>query len=119
MATDAITKSTPQKEGTFLATIITCIEAAAAYIPSPTIKTIVSIATPPASWIFVVLAKSVIHNIESKRGIRIYESMIHDLEIERTNCSLSARLQEIEDELGKLRSDLQEIRKAAIKIVIF
>jgi len=119
VATDAPTKSTPQKEGTFLATIITCIEAAAAYIPSPTIKTIVSIATPPASWIFVVLAKSVIHNIESKRGIRVYEGMINDLEIERNNFNQPYRLHEIESELGKLRSDLQEIRKAAIKIVIF
>ncbi|RYE21251.1 MAG: hypothetical protein EOP42_26150 [Sphingobacteriaceae bacterium] len=119
MVTDATTKSTQQKEGTFLATIITCIEAAAAYIPSPTIKTIVSIATPPASWIFVVLAKSIIHSIESKRGIRIYERMIHDLEVERNTCNVPIRLQEIENELGKLRSDLQEIRKAAIKIVIF
>lgn len=119
MAVDVTTKSNAQKEGTFLATIITCIEAAAAYIPSPAIKTIVSIATPPASWIFVVLAKSIIHNIESKRGIRIYEGMINDLENERNNCNQPYRLHEIEGELGKLRSDLQEIRKAAIKIVVF
>jgi hypothetical protein len=117
--TDSSKQLGNQKEGTFLATLITCIEAAAAYIPSPSIRTIVSIATPPASWILVVFAKSVIHNIESKRGIRTYEGMINALDLERNTCNSAVRMQEIESELGKLRSDLQEIRKAAIKIVIF
>ncbi|WP_299291806.1 hypothetical protein [uncultured Mucilaginibacter sp.] len=108
-----------QKDGTFLATLITCFEAGAAYIPSGALRNFISISTPPLCWVLVVFAKSIIHNIESKRGIRTYEGMIHDLENERQNCNFDLRLRDIESELGKLRSDLQEIRKAAIKIVIF
>lgn len=107
------------KKTTSLASLITGVEAIAVLIPDPVIKNVVIIGAPFLCYVFTVLCKSIIHAIESNRGIRVYKSLIKDLEEQLIQNQSPEIKKQLEKELAKLRGDLQQAKKDTIKIVIY
>ena len=112
------THSSP-KVTTRLAAIITSVEALSTLIEKPAIKNVVAISAPFISYGLLVLGKSVIHLIECARGIKIYKQLIIENETELNNNPSTGRRKQLERELNILRSDLKQVQKANVKIIIF
>lgn len=106
-------------KNTSLPSIITGIEAIAILIQDKTIKTIVTVGAPFVAWLITVFFKSLIHNIESNRGIKVIKEAIADCNNQLKQNPSSANKKKIEADIDKLRADLIEAKKAAIKIVVF
>jgi len=111
--------SARSKKATSLASLITGVEAIAVLIPNPVIKNVVIISAPFLSYIFTIFCKSIIHAIESNRGIKVYKSLIEDLEEQLLQNQSPEIKKQLEKELVKLRGDLQQAKKDTIKIVVY
>ncbi len=107
-------KNTP-----IVASFIVFIESGATYIQNPLIKNLVTIGAPIFTYILVIIFNSLIHSIESKRGIKVIEDIIKDVERQRASCTDSKIESELDQELLKLRADRTQAKKEAIKIVVY
>ncbi|RYY06150.1 MAG: hypothetical protein EOP43_07115 [Sphingobacteriaceae bacterium] len=111
--------SLKDSKNTSLPSIITGFEAVAILIPDKTIKTVITVASPFLAWVFTVFFKSIIHHIESKRGIKVIEEAIEDTNYQLNQNLSSTNKKKLEADIEKLRTDLIEAKKAAIKIMVF
>lgn len=107
------------KKTTFYASFLTGIVASAAFIKDATLRNVITIAAPLTTHFLTICGKSILHNIECNRGIRIYQELIDDLEQELTQAGRAGRKKEIEGQLKKLRADLQKAKKDTIKMVVY
>lgn len=63
--------------------------------------------------------KSIVYHIESKRGIKVIEEAIRETQDQLNQNPSQITKKRLEKDVFKLREDLMEAKKAAIKIVIY